>query len=421
MIADYRIKIDWTFVFLIFCPLFYVYGQDMREVQASFFQCSIILLVGLMHCNRYLGLFLIWCGFQAVFMKNADPYVVTNIFFGLMAYQFIVKCSNVSELKKYFRVFLGVLALNVFWCLLQKFNIDPIFSMRDFDKQQLMSEQSGFFGLPAFLGNYASPLISISLASGYWGVLFVLPALFVSKSSFSVISALFGVLFFLWFRKRLFFWVAFAVFGILSIVYVLKFDLPTGDFNRRLNAWKVISRAAFEAPYFGHGIGSFKNDFFIEFTKNHKTVRARNFEQVKMFLATETIKQANPPLAQYIVSTLRPETVGQVKKEMQKRELDFEVWEKAHNEYLHIFYETGLVGILILFFYLKDLFKRFWEYGRKNTGILALAASAVSILLVSAGHFPFQIARLAGPYLCLLAFLDLALIHAKKQTESTWA
>ena len=421
MIADYRIKIDWTFVFLILCPIFYVFGEDLRSVQASFFQVSIIILVGLMHVNKYLGLFLVWCGFQAVFMTQSDPFTVTNLFFGLIAYQFIVKCSNVSEFKKYFYVFLGILALNILWCVRQKFNIDPIFSIADYDKQQKFSDVSGFFGLPAFLGNYASPLMPLALITGYWGVPFVLAALFFSKSSFSVISCFGGVLFFLWFRKRLFFWIALLVLGAASLAYVVKYDLPTGEFPRRLKVWKLIEREAFKEPFFGHGAGSFKKNVFVEAMPSHEIYKAENFEMLKRFLVVEAVKKEKKPLATYINTTLNPGNQNEVRKEMQKEGMDYSIWDHAHNEYLQIFYDSGILGILILLFYFKDLYKRFLDYGRKNTAALALMSAVVAILLVSAGHFPSELARLAGPYLCLFAFLELALIHAKKQKEAVWA
>src|SRR3990167_1698977 len=262
-------------------PLFYITNQDLRIVQTSFFQCSVIVLVGLMHVNKYLGFFLIYCAFQSLFVKQGDTSTGTNIVFGLVAYQFIVKCSNVSEFKKYFYALIAVLILNCFWCLRQYYNLDPIFSMVDQNHQKIITEPAGFFSLPAFFGNYAAVLAPISMVTWYWPIVFVVAGLFLSKSSFSVIAGTSGVLFFLWFRKRIYFWVVLLVLGLASGFYIIKYDLPGGQFNRRLNIWKLVEREAFTKQFFGHGIGSYKNSFFVEVTPSHETYRAADQEWIK--------------------------------------------------------------------------------------------------------------------------------------------
>jgi len=131
LIRDFKFKIDWLLLFLILLPTFYLVNRDLREVQNNFFQISAMVLVGVMHVNRYIGLMLLWAIFQFIFFKEIPikSIYIQNLFFGAIIYQFVVKFTDPTHLKRYFWVFYGVLMLNILWCFLQMAQIDPIFQI----------------------------------------------------------------------------------------------------------------------------------------------------------------------------------------------------------------------------------------------------------------------------------------------------
>lgn len=423
MIAEYKFKIDWTFIFLMFAPIFYIAGSDLRNAQVYFFQMASFMLVGMMHANKYVGLFLVYAVLQNIFMNITDSGHLFNLFLGAVVYQFIVKCSNPKEIKKYMGVYLGILVLNIIWCARQKLNVDPLFTMMEFQKQQIISEPSGFFGIPAFLGAYSALVTPFCFVlGGMWYPLVLLCAagVILSKSSFAIVAFSVGVMFFLWFRNRILFWIAGALLLTAGSIYVFKYDMPGGEFFRRTNAWKIIEKESYQKPLFGHGLGDLQRQIFLEVSPSHNNYHPVNPEQIRDVFVYETDKEGKPELRDWVRNNFRLNDMGQLKSRLEEQGMSFQVWKEAHNEFLQTFYELGLGGLLIIALYFADLGKRFWRYGRKSEVLLALAASVLTILVTSLGHFPFHVARLAGPSICVLAFFDFLLIEARRVSESPW-
>lgn len=416
MIRKYEFKIDWTLLFLIALPTFYVAGWDLRESQAWFFQIMAFILIGFMHVNRYLGMFMLWGVFQYIFFKDrpVDMDVLFNLFTALVVYQMIVLFSKIHEFKKYYIAFIALLAVNVFWCWRQHLQADPIFSMREQEYQTLFSSYSGFFGLPALLGNFAAVVVPMCFAVASWAVPLALIALLFSKSTFSIMAGVLAVLFFFWFYKRLLFWILLAVLGTGVLVYAVKFDYPTGQFERRLKVWRAVEQLAFKRQFHGNGIGNFRKLNVIEFIPTHNMVIASN-EKFREYLANEAKINGKEELIPVIMQ--EPDFL-KLRETVRHHGFDFEKWNETHNEFLQLFFESGLVGLLIILAYIFDLYKRFWIYGRDNLNCLVLASSVVAILAVAFGHFPFHVARLAGPYIVVLALFEYSLISRKKHLES---
>lgn len=416
MIKKFNFSLDWTLLFLILLPTWYVSGMDLRESQISFFQVSAIVLVGVMHLNRYVGLFLLWACVQSVFFKQypVNPDVLHNLFFGAVIYQFIMMFTKSRDYKKYFWVLYGVLILSVLWCFRQMFQADPIFSMAEPQNQIIFSEYSGFFGLPAFLGNYAAAVFPLSFFLGYWLVPFGLIAIVFSKSTFSAVAVLAGTLFFFWFRKRLVFWIVLGVLGTATLGYAVFYDYPTGQFNRRLNVWKITEQIGFRKQFTGYGLGNFQKYHIIEASPTGNIIATWNLDNLKGFLAREAVLNGHPDL----VPKIKAESdFHKIKAMMRERAFDYEKWSHVHNEFLQVFFEMGLIGVLILGFYIYDIFKRFFRYGVESPRCLVLMSCFVAILICSFGHFPFHLARLAGSYIVIMAFLDLALRGLQKNAE----
>lgn len=416
MIRSFNFKIDWTLLFILLLPTFYIMNVDLREAQTSFFQIAVVLLVAVTHVNRYIGYFLIWVVFQHTVLKlDVDEGQLFNLFLGAVVYHFLVKFSKPSEFKKYFWVFGWLLLINCVWVVRQMYQADPIFSMHDQEVQRIFSDFSGFFGLPAFLGNFGAVVAPLAFYSSFTFLPLAFIAVYYSKSTFSAVALLSGVLFYLWFKKRIVFWVMLVVMGLSCLIYAVKVDYPTGQFDRRLKVWQIIEKLSFRQQFTGHGLGKLKDFYVFEISPSHNMIATENTGTLKQFFVKEASRTGDN---QFISEVIKENDLSKVRDLFRKHEMGIEQWAQAHNEFLQVFFETGFIGVLIVIFYIVDLFKRFLKYGKKSRVVLALMSAFVGILVVSLGHFPFHLARLTGSYLVIMAFLDLSLLVCQKSSEN---
>ena len=411
MTRKINFKFDFLLWFLMLAPIFYIPGTDTRQTQLEFFKISMVALLGFFHVNKFIGLFLGYLVFQFIFFENLNQVssVIPNIFFGAFLYHFIVSYGSIE--KKYFWALYGVLLLSVFWIPIQMFQVDPVWGIIDYKIQTIMTDFPGWFALPAFLGNYAAVVLPLAFLLNPLLIPFAVIGLFFSKSSFSILAALSGALFFLWFKKRILFWIVLISCLTAGISYSFQYD--NMQYQRRFNVWGIILQQAFKRPILGHGIGSYGTKYrFVEFSPSLKNAMIVNNDQLLLFLGDEAGKAGQNDISGAIL-TVKPELfndkiASQIKGLLNQRGLDFHEWLPAHNEFLQVFFDTGIIGILIFGAYILDIFKRFFIFGTTELH-LALMSSFVAILIVSFAHFPFQIVRLSAPFISILAFLDLSL------------
>lgn len=413
MNREIKFRFDWLLWFLILLPTFYVVNKDLRHAQMNFFQISIFLMLALTHVNRWIGLFLGWSVFQFVFFPDMEgqAVVVQNIFFGSLLYHFVVKYAG--NLKKYFWALFGVLALSTLWSLLQKFQIDPIFSPSTPELQTIFSDLSGFFALPAFFGNYAAAVFPLCVFLNPLLGLLVIPAMMISKSSFSILAVLMGLLFILWYKRRIFFWIALVLSLLIGSFYIVKYDSPSGQFSRRFKAWHLILREGFRKQFFGHGLSSYGNEYgFFECVQNHKMAMIRDGKQLGEFVISQAVEMKIEPVVQYMIDR-RGKIINMIELQnfANKNGLGFEPWGQCHNEFLEVFFELGLLGLFLLLGFIFNIFKRFHAIKHKDYELIVLMASFISICVISFAHFPFQVARLAGPFIVIVAFLETKLLR----------
>lgn len=410
-------KVNWLVLFIIFLPTFYVWGKDVRQMQMNFFQISIFVLIALFHVNRYIGLFLGWATFQFVFFPNIpnQSHMMQNVFFAAVLYHFIVKYANLESLKKYLWAFYGVMLFSCFWIALQANQIDPLWrnSNQAPHISSFISEYSGFFNLPQIMGNYVAAVTPFAFVLNPILACFAIIALGCSKSTFAILAALCASLFFYWFRKRIVFWIILLVFGASGIFWILKYDLPGGQFERRLNIWGTLLRTSFQKQFLGHGIGAYNSQYvFVEAEATGKTEMVKDTKEFLQFLILQADKIPSPRRENVlnVLTKIDPNQGIDLNKlnDFLRQELfAFQVWAEAHNEFLQSFFEFGIFGILIIFGYFINLFRRFFFLDlQKDKMALSLASSMIAIFIISAAHFPFHLARIAGPYLVIMALFE---------------
>ena len=418
-------KIDWLMLFIIFLPTFYVWGKDVRQMQMNFFQMSIFVLIALFHVNRYIGLFLGWATFQFIFFQGipGQSHMIQNIFFAAILYHFIVKYADLESLKKYMWAFYWVMLFSCLWIALQANQIDPLWvnANQSAHVSSFISEYSGFFLLPQLMGNYVAAVTPFAFALNPLLAGFAIIALGCSKSTFAVLAALMASLFFWWFRKRIVFWIILLIFGAAGIFWIFKFDLPDGQFGRRLNVWKTLLSTSFQKQFTGHGIGAYNSGYvFIESEATGKTVMVRDNKGIIEFLIIQADKLKSPTREKVLgvltkIDSSQGLHLGKLNGFLQGESFGFNVWAEAHNEFLQAFFEFGIFGILMISGYFFDLFKRFFALGlEKNKQALAMASSVIAVIVISFAHFPFHLARIAGPYLVILALFETILIRTEE-------
>ena len=424
MIRKYEIKIDWLLWFLILLPIFYIFGEDVRNAQTDFFCFSVLVMLGLFHVNKYIGLLLLWFGFQVAILKMPiDATQLTNLFIGVLLYQFIVWFGYTQNLKKYLWALCGLLMFNILWIPLQMYNVDPLWTSLNPDKQVMFSEYPGWFNLPAFLGNFCAVALPFCMTLFWPMAIFAVVGLWFSKSTFSIVAAGLAFMAFFWFRKRLVFWLT-LIFVVVGMGFYAKQDLQTGQFFRRLECWQKITRHAFKSQFMGHGLGNYGNEFVVaETTPDHEFLEISKPEHIFVIAHDLAARKGDAELV-----ALTKEMIGtkqydfdKLQDAFQAKGLDVMVWHEAHNEFLQVFNDGGLIALFLVGLYVFDVFRRFLNGGCQSLAGVCLFSAFIAILVISAGHFPFRLARLAGPFIAVLAFVEIHLKRCRKSADASFS
>lgn len=352
--------------FVIGCMTFYVPGQQFYGPQEAFFQFGAMMFLGLSYfvpdkrkiTNLFLGLIFVYAVLNTVFMHSSpiNKTILLNLFF---AFFFI---HEVARKEINFKLMGNALALfcalNVVWLALQIHNIDPVFaSVAPNNMPQV--DTVGWVGLKSNLGTLAALSFPFIFYTSPFSCIVLLPLLWFAHSSAAVLAISLTALFMAWHKsKRLFLGLLGVLLG-ASLFYVLKVDMPDGEFMKRFPVWFAgIKILAGSSPWFGQGLGAW---------------------------------------AQTRFSTL------QLNGEPQ-------VWVWAHNEFLQYFFELGLAGLALLILYFRNLAKRL-DFSNQNH--IFAVSMLIPLVVVSSMHFPFHIARFAGLGCFMLASIE-ALLSEKR-------
>lgn len=327
---------------------------------------------------RYGALFLILVGCSLTHLRSVKPYLLLSLFacffvFALMnglsiherrhllnlgiaivLIKTIAENADESIYKVIGVSFLLVVLVNLAFCVFQYFGVDGLHS---FDPRLGKADRvSGLMKIKVHLGVLSAIAAPFLVELSPFLVVVALPLLYFGKSSAAVaglIISLFALLF-LRVKKRYAFLIS-AMMLAVGAFYVIFFDMPGGQFDARFEVWSLVFFTALKmSPIIGSGIGS--------------------FAQVGFATGQETVS-------------------------------DNLVWLWAHNEYLQVFFEGGIIAIFLIFMYLRNSFSDFFLY-RERRHFQTVFASFLVILGVSFFHFPMHIARLAIPCVVVLALLE---------------
>ena len=377
-------------LYIILIPSFYIPGFELRPFQEAAYQVLSLAIFCFSffvknreinqpfranNMNVWLGAFGLLTA--VLYARGGNTSFMLNVFCALLVYFACIKTIDKDDLKFVLRGVLYYAALNIAYIGLQRVGFDPIFHVRNASSDftgRIWTDWLGFFGLKAAMGMYFAFAMSLLAIINWWlAALFFLPVC-LSYSSGALMGASSGYLFFLWWKKRLFFW----IFGLLLLIggvfYVVKIDSPMGMMNTRPPMWKLVLKRSF-VDIRGYGLDSFRmgNVRFYKEASSDTTLAIRAIEKDgrKYFVAPKGMR--------------------------------YDWWDNPHNEYLQLFYEFGLAGVVIFLFLLwsmADAFRR----AVKTDELVGVTGAIIALLMVSMTQFPFHLARIGHIVPILLAY-----------------
>lgn len=231
---------------------------------------------------------------------------------------------------------------------MQMMDRDPIFF---YEPGVLRALPSGFLGQQTLVGVFLSSAVVAALfCRWYIAAIFILPVVVGTQSSFSYLAL--GAGFFIWIlyqfgrRAAIFMFLgglAFVGSGLLcrqDWTLVCKPEWELFNPGMRFENWYYIFWYAMKAPFLGTGFGTYAG----------------------------------------LYQNIQPQELANLTGR----------YDKAHNDLLQHFLETGVVGLSLFLWLFVDVCRRVWE-NRGNPMIVGCFAILITYLANSLGNFPFRL------------------------------
>jgi len=311
---------------------------------------------------------------------------------------FFITYRNFEFSYKYFRVFIISTILLSLYGIIQYFGYDPI--PQELARVTFVERGHSTFGNPNFYGTYLTLVLPIAtfayLKTG--SLIYLISSALVY---FSLLTS---------FTRSG--WVgSFFAFGIVL------FTAIKGKFSRKhillLIAILLVITAVVEIESEGRVIArllSIAEDAgkFIEQADGYEDAGAN-----RIFIWKRVI----PLIFERPLLGFGPETLGEVFSERHMDEVVEEygreiIFDKAHNEYLHIAVTTGIPSLIIYLIFVFSILKRAYRYRNKNIMIIPLMASIIGYLIEA--FFNLSIITVAYIYWALLGILLRLSLDAEK-------
>ena len=332
-------------IFLLGTLIFYVPNELAYAPQEKFFQLGAMGFFGLSLIvpsrrsinNQYLGILFLYAMLNTLILHYVDFSLgkMFNCFLGVVVIKTIAERVDLN-FKKIGEFFTVICILNIIQLSLQVLNIDPIFTMINGSVKQI--DHTGLLSSRFILASVGALMLPFMYSASPIYLLAVVPLLWFGKSSICVLASALAIIFLISKGdKRKMFMFGWAFIAIAS-AYIFLVDVPGGGIGmvKRFPVWGKGVEILRAHPWFGVGLGSWLRTGFV------------------------TIQQNGEP----------------------------EQWTWAHNDFLQWMFESGIAGLVILWIWLKDMFKSCKD------GVCICALSILSVIAFF--HFPFHIARLAG-------------------------
>ena len=343
---------------------------DLRKIREIGFYSFAIIICSFLQKSRWLRYFIIWCvvNWWANFFLPRESYIgLTNIFSALVLYLGFKYLIEKGLLKV--DIILRIVCLGVIfqlvWLIMQMFNYDPLawwkygpgFYHIDMAGKELVGSRVplvSWSGNPCILGVFFAS--NAFLLLHYFKVknipilfFIVLSSVFIVKNATTAICFVSGGLFYLLNRypfkiKNIIICVLIVVLLGLSFVYV---KAPNFD---RLPIWQKLLRDGIKLrPFMGKGINFFSHLLIVD-------------------------KYFTP-------------------------------WHQAHNDYLQMILELGIIGFVLFSGWIISRFVMFFK-SEKTHKQICIMSCLVAFFTSGVSMFPMHLTQLAFYAIVLLAVLE---------------
>ena len=381
--------------FLFSIPIFYIAGMsDTRFVQERYFQFASMLLASLFFGNIWLTLFF-WLNavMYVVYGFSVGSSQVTNIFLTGLIFACSRNFFKTREVAPYFKALYLVLGLSLVYCVFQFFRIDPIGAPMSASGVPFFygntGQLNGLFFHTAIHSVFLAAMVPVLIFSGFWAGALLLPLIALLKCSGAILATGFTIPFIAYHKKKILFIPALALTVILGIgATYLDHKTDPKTYASRFESWHLVFRYCMINPL-GWGPDSFRNtNKFKKFTfHSDENYYPLVMEKVSDDQSVIRYHSADP-------SKFKERYQGRVPKNLS-------VWVEVHNEFLQLFFEYGIFGVLLIFMFGKEFIDRF-ILSDKSDEVLALFGAILVIVIAGFTQFPFHLARISGIFGVLL-------------------
>lgn len=348
----------------------------IRISQQQFYQVIAIALFAIFLLqNLYLALFLLWNISLYAYFEFATPVgtVLLTVLSGCLIYEAVYRVINHENIKILFGFMIWFCLFNMVYMTMQAFGWELLF--KEFTRPGYQSQMLGFMGLKAITGMFFAmciPFFAFKYPKLSLG-LFI--PLYVSECSSAMVAGIVAYLWQLWFISRKWFFIMLGVLAIGGGLYSYN-DSHAGMFTDRINMWKVVLRDAVTKPVIGWGPDSFRSitpDKQFLYWKNNRTLETGKIDVRDTIEFEHTGKYDLNKYGHFMNETdsINP-------------------WDNPHNEYVQLFVEFGIVGVVLLGLLAWDIKRRFDSI---NVYLIPLVGFFLAVLIMSIGQFPFHLAR----------------------------
>lgn len=401
--------------YIILVPLFFLPMVNLRVAQEAFFQASTAsaIMALLFFFNRkpiklnkvsvMFGIFVIYSYllFTLSGFKQGSVYLY-NIFISSLLY-FCVLGMKKEDTKQFFNVIGWIAAFNILYIAVQALHLDFVWFMKGPGGVATTGifDPIGFFGLKAHMGIFmAIAMMSLIRKNFLVSQLLWIP-IYMSKSTGAMLAAGVACLFYLYWTRRKIFKIMIPLVLAGSFVYIIFVDAPMGMFGSRPPMWQESMRDVvygynlrtpdLQSPYLrniftGFGLDGFRTGVikYFKLAKNDTTVKA-------IQLSDKLVDAKGRPYYAKEGKIFTPDNDV----------VDY--WDNAHCEPVNLFYNFGLIGVIVIGFMFYFICSRF-GLAIKTPEAVSLFAMMIVFVMSSLTHFPFHIPRLGFLVPLILGF-----------------
>ena len=383
-----KAKEYFLYTFLFFVPIFYIPGLiDGRLVQERFFHVMAMLFISLFLGNIWITLF-IWLNMLLFVIHGCEvgSSQVMSVFISSILFLISRNFFQDRSIMPYVRALYLVAALSMVWMVFQGFGIDPLNTQVTsngiimYDKR--FDLMLGLLALSAFNGIFMCITASFMIFHSWIALLLIIPVL-ISTSSGAILGFGFLVAFWSYFKlRRLFIWIIASMLLAVGLYTFLDKKHDPLTYSSRFENWHLMIKQTLLMPL-GYGPDSFRN---YHRNKNFTFWSDEDYNPIIR------IRQSN---GKDIIKYYSADSGRSLERFKDRIPSHLSEWKEAHNEFIQFAFEYGILGVILLSFFCREIWMRF-VLSNKDDETLALFACLAIYALVSTTQFPFHVARLSG-------------------------